>query len=350
MRKGPCSSTSSRNASSSPSAERARAGWHRRSGGAPGCPALAERAASSLRHRARFSHAARGGIGSRAWRSGSSSRTSTSPTRSAPGAEGPTAIVFVHGLGGSSYSWWAQLAACEERGHRAIAYDQRGAGLSSKPPGPYSVELWARGPRSGCSTRLEVERADPGRAFGRLHGRRARRACGWASGSRAWSTIGGALRWRPEAGPVFEERVRLARAGRMDEIATTVARHGAQRAAAGATTRRCAGLFRELIASNDPQAYAEWSARPRPPADMVDPERVACPALACCGEHDPVTPPALRRGDRGRGARTGGRRSSTAPRTGATCEAPEAVNEILLGFARRNRNISHKFGDSPHLL
>ena len=38
--------------------------------------------------------------------------------------------------------------------------------------------------------------------------------------------IGGALRWRPESGPVFEERVRLARAGRMEEIAETVARTG----------------------------------------------------------------------------------------------------------------------------
>src|SRR6476646_501083 len=54
------------------------------------------------------------------------------------------AVVFVHGLGGSSYSWWAQLAACEARGHRAIAYDQRGAGRSARPDGPYSVELWVR--------------------------------------------------------------------------------------------------------------------------------------------------------------------------------------------------------------
>src|SRR5919197_1470922 len=59
------------------------------------------------------------------------------------GGRSPT-VVFVHGLGGSARSWWAQLAACEEAGYRAIAYDQRGAGLSSKPAGPYSVELWAR--------------------------------------------------------------------------------------------------------------------------------------------------------------------------------------------------------------
>src|SRR3954451_4968903 len=53
-------------------------------------------------------------------------------------------VVFVHGLGGSFHYWWAQLAACEERGLRALAYDQRGACLSDKAPGPYSVELWAR--------------------------------------------------------------------------------------------------------------------------------------------------------------------------------------------------------------
>src|SRR5213593_1412920 len=52
--------------------------------------------------------------------------------------EGP-AVVFVHGLGGSVYTWRAQTAACAERGYRAIGYDQRGHGLSDKPPGPYSV-------------------------------------------------------------------------------------------------------------------------------------------------------------------------------------------------------------------
>ncbi len=76
------------------------------------------------------------------------------------GSETADAVVFVHGLGGSAYSWWAQLAACEARGYRAVAYDQRGAGLSSKPPGPYSVELWARdleagAPRPGPCSRSE---------------------------------------------------------------------------------------------------------------------------------------------------------------------------------------------------
>jgi pimeloyl-ACP methyl ester carboxylesterase len=103
--------------------------------------------------------------------------------------------------------------------------------------------------------------------------------------------LGGALRWRPEAGPVFEQRVKLAREGRMDEIAQTVARTG--------LSERCResnpallGLFCELIASNDPEAYADWAAATAA-AEMLEPERVACPALAACGELDPVTPPAF---------------------------------------------------------
>ena len=46
-------------------------------------------------------------------------------------------------------------------------------------------------------------------------------------------TIGGALRWRHEAAPVFEERVKLARAGRMDEIADHGRRDGAERGPPG---------------------------------------------------------------------------------------------------------------------
>ena len=51
-------------------------------------------------------------------------------------------MVFVHGLGGSIETWRAQIAAVRAAGFRAIAYDQRGAGLSAKPEGPYSAEQW----------------------------------------------------------------------------------------------------------------------------------------------------------------------------------------------------------------
>ena len=245
-----------------------------------------------------------------------------------PASKGTVTVVFVHGLGGSTRSWWAQLAACEAAGLRAIAYDQRGAGLSSKPAGPYSVELWARDLVRVIDA-LEVERAVlVGHSVGCMTSQRASLELGERAAGVV--TIGGAIQWRPEAGPVFEDRVRLARAGRMDEIATTVVGTGISEARRR-TDPVLAGLFRELIASNDPRAYAEWSAATAA-ARMLDPQRVACPVLACCGERDPVTPPAFARAIAD--AVPNGR---TAVVEGAAhwcqLEAPEAVNGILLGFA-----------------
>jgi pimeloyl-ACP methyl ester carboxylesterase len=245
-----------------------------------------------------------------------------------PGQAGQATIVFVHGLGGSFHSWWAQLAACEERGLRAVAYDQRGAGLSEKPAGPYSVELWARD-LVGVLDALEVERPVlVGHSVGCMV---AEHAC-VLTGDRiaGLMTIGGALRWRDEAGPVFEERVKLARAGRMEEIAATVVGTGLSEAG-----RRddpvLAGLFRELIASNDPEAYAECSAATAV-GQMIETGRVACPVLACCGEHDPVAPPAFAEAiaaavPNGRTAVVGGAAHW------CQIEAPAGVNEIVLGFA-----------------
>ena len=243
------------------------------------------------------------------------------------GSETADAVVFVHGLGGSAYSWWAQLAACEARGYRAVAYDQRGAGLSSKPPGPYSVELWARD-LERLLDRLGIERATlVGQSVGCMiaqHGavRLGERALGLA-------VLGGALRWRPEAGPVFEERVRLARAGRMDEIAAAVAQTG--------LSERCRaedpalhGLFCELIASNDPRAYADWASATAV-AEMIEPQRVQCPALAFCGELDPVAPPQAASAI---AAAMPNARTAVVEGAAHWCqlEAPNAVNEILLSF------------------
>jgi 3-oxoadipate enol-lactonase len=244
------------------------------------------------------------------------------------GAGRGATVVLVHGLGGSLHSWWAQLAACQERGYRSIAYDQRGAGLSSKPPGPYSVEVWARDLLRLIDA-LEIDRPIlVGHSVGCMICEQATvelrdRVAGLL-------VIGGALQWRPEAGPVFEERVRLAREGRMEEIAAAVTGTGLS------DSRRredpaLAGLFRNLIAANDPRSYAEWSAATAP-GRMVAPERVACPVLACCGEHDPVTPPAFARAIAE--AVPNGR---TAVVEGAAhwchLEAPGAVNEIMLAFA-----------------
>lgn len=44
-----------------------------------------------------------------------------------------TAVIFLHGLFGSTYTWRNQLDVAADAGYRAIAFDRPGAGLSAKP-------------------------------------------------------------------------------------------------------------------------------------------------------------------------------------------------------------------------
>jgi pimeloyl-ACP methyl ester carboxylesterase len=51
--------------------------------------------------------------------------------------QGP-AVILVHGLAASIYSWRKTILAVAQRGYRVIAYDNRGFGFSDKPPRGYT--------------------------------------------------------------------------------------------------------------------------------------------------------------------------------------------------------------------
>jgi pimeloyl-ACP methyl ester carboxylesterase len=51
-------------------------------------------------------------------------------------------VVLLHGLGSSSGDWELQLPVLTPN-HRVIAVDMRGHGRSDKPPGPYSIAMFA---------------------------------------------------------------------------------------------------------------------------------------------------------------------------------------------------------------
>jgi len=52
-------------------------------------------------------------------------------------------IVFIHGLGSSARDWEYQVPFFAPR-YRMVVFDVRGHGRSDKPPGPYSVPLFAQ--------------------------------------------------------------------------------------------------------------------------------------------------------------------------------------------------------------
>ena len=240
--------------------------------------------------------------------------------------DGP-AVLFLHGLGGSAYAWWPQLAALQAGGYRVIAHDARGAGRSSKPAGPYSVEQWADD-AVGLVDAIGIERvALVGHSVGCMVAEHAALLLG--ERATALALCGGALEWPEGAGPVFEQRAALARGGRMDEVAEAVA--------AGGLSERCRaqrpelhGLMLELIASSDPEAYAE-SALATAAGRMRDPAAIACPLLAFAGEHDAVTPPGFAEAI---ADAVPGARAATVSEGAHWCmlECADVINDLLLSF------------------
>lgn len=202
------------------------------------------------------------------------------------GGDGP-AVLFVHGLGGSLYSWWAQLTEAAARGYRGIAHDARGAGLSDVPPGPYSVDGWAED-AVAVLDELEVERAA---LVGHSVGCMVAEQAAVALGERCWALVmvGGALEWPEIARPAFAQRAEAARAGRLHEIAAAVAERGLSEAARRSDPR-LHGLILRAVASSDPEGYA-LSALATADGRMTDLDRLRCPLLATTGSEDLVASP-----------------------------------------------------------
>lgn len=247
------------------------------------------------------------------------------------GGDGPP-VVLVHGLGGSAYVWWAQLVALRGEGYRAIALDQRGAGRSSDAPGPYSVEGWAADVESLLDAIGVESAALVGHSVGCMIAQHAALRLG--ERATALALCGGAPRWPEGYGPGFDERARLARAGRMDENAEAVAERGLTDRFR-AERPEVHGLLVALVASNHPDAYAEW-ALATGAGSMRDLGDVVCPVLAFAGDQDQVTPMAL--SEQIADAVPSGEAASVADAAHwSMLEQPGELNQLVLGFLARAR-------------
>jgi pimeloyl-ACP methyl ester carboxylesterase len=246
--------------------------------------------------------------------------------------DGDPAVLFLHGLGGSANGWLAMLETCRERSWRGIAPDQRGAGRSESPPGPYSVGLWASDAVALLDA-LEVERAA---LVGHSVGCMISVAAAALLGERCWALAlcGGSIAWPDGAEATFAERARLAREGRTDVVAEAVAATGLSQRCQQ-TDPRLVGLMREAIASNDGESYALW-AEATAHGRMEALGQLDCPLLAFCGSEDPVTPPAAAEAIAAAAARGESARVEGAAHW-CQIEDPDGTESTLFAFLERHR-------------
>lgn len=196
------------------------------------------------------------------------------------------AVVFIHGLGGTSSIWFAQAQGLASR-RRTIAFDWLGSGCSERADSRFSVDAWADEAAKLCKN-LGVARAVfVGHSLG----------CAVAVTIAARFpdlALGIAL-----AGPVV--KLPDAAIGAINDRKTKVLAEGmaplADALPTGAlseNTRKTApvvhAFYRSLILSNDPKIYAaHCDALLGAAADQLL-GQVRCPSLLLAGENDPTAP------------------------------------------------------------
>ncbi len=199
---------------------------------------------------------------------------------------GSIPVVFIHGLGSSAEDWFMQFGAFG-RHFRCIAVDLRGHGLSDKPAGNYSVQVFA----SDVAMLLAATGAGPAHIVGLSLGGMVAQQLGIAHPHVVRSlallnTLPGVWPPAPEILRVGLGRFRPGAAPSMEDIAHSVA--------LSLFPRKEDVLLRHMteqrIAENDPDVYRRATlavARFRPGGSL---RKIACPVLILAGDCDRVVP------------------------------------------------------------
>ncbi len=204
--------------------------------------------------------------------------------------EGET-ITFVHALGLDGDSWWQQVEALQDS-YRLLTYDVRGHGRSGKPPGPYSIDLFA----DDLYSLLEALGITRTHVVGLSMGGMIAQALAVAHPEKLHSLVlcDTSSGYTAEERQVFEQRARVAaRQGMEPLVQPTLERWftATFRASQPAVVERIAHTLRQ----NDPVAYAAACLAIGNVALTDRLGAVRCPTMVVVGEEDVGTPPAMAR-------------------------------------------------------
>lgn len=200
--------------------------------------------------------------------------------------DGP-AIVFVHGLGGTSNVWHGQRVLLQKT-YRVVTLDLPGSGRSGKDESRYSLDRWAD-QIVGLADYLKIDRfVLVGHSMGTIIGQKA--AAKFPERVEGLVLCGPATEMAPAAKETFRKRKELALSDEGMAAVADLVLAGALTTATREGNLVLAGLFREMLMGNTARCYAaqidaliEGSARAAQP-------KIECPTLILVGDQDVVTP------------------------------------------------------------
>jgi 3-oxoadipate enol-lactonase len=209
------------------------------------------------------------------------------------------AIVFVHGLGGTSNSFQALLGALG--GFRCIRPDLPGSGRSPRPFGALTMDGFVESIAEVVRTVGGAPAHLVGHSMGTL-------VCLRLAAERP-ELVDGLTLFGPIVEPTDAARERLrdrARAARQDGMigVAEAATAGGLASASRSANPLLAPLVRESHMRQDPEGFAQ-SCEALAEARGADPRLLRCPTLIVTGDEDAVAPPGAARAlaDKVRGAR-----------------------------------------------
>ena len=243
-----------------------------------------------------------------------------------------SAVIMIHGLGGSSNFWTPLMPALAR--YQAIRLDLPGSGRSAGAEGDLSIDRFVEAVRV-VARHARVEQAHVvAHSLGTIVA--AHLAASVPDFVRSL-TLYGPLPAPPDAGrPGLRARAEAARAGAaaMQEIADQVV----SAATARETKERhpvAIAAAREMLMRQSPDGYAR-SCVALSEAQSADLSAIACPTLLITGDEDMIAPPQT---VRAMGARITGAQVEVLPRCGhwTVFEKPEACADLLRRSLARRR-------------
>jgi 3-oxoadipate enol-lactonase len=242
--------------------------------------------------------------------------------------EGEEVVALIHALGTGHWMWDRQVEVLRPH-FRVLRYDVRGHGQTDKPPGPYSLELFAQ----DLAALLDVLGIPAAHLVGLSMGGMIAQTFALNYPDRVKSLVlaDTSSRYPPESRQQFEERAKIAETQGIEPLIEPALERWFTPEFARAHPE-VIERYRRMLRTNDPKAYA---AATRAIAQLDLTARLGAikvPTLVIVGEDDPGTPPAMAKEI---AAAIPGARLEILPGRHMTQEeSAEAFNRLLLEFLR----------------